>query len=104
MPLLIAVVQGGGGTRPARHRTLRTMIEWSYDLLEDSEQALFDRLSVFEGDFSVAAAEGALAKTDGRVKDAVLVARGCSAAEARDRLAAGGGDLRGAMNDLDSEH
>ena len=50
------------------------------------------------------AAEGALAKTDGRVKDAVLVARGCLAAEARDRLAAGGGDLRGAMSDLGSKH
>jgi N-acetylmuramic acid 6-phosphate etherase len=49
------------------------------------------------------AAEGALAKTDGRVKDAVLVALGCSVAEARDRLAAGNGDLRGAMNDLGSE-
>ncbi len=50
------------------------------------------------------AAEGALAKTEGRVKDAVLVARGCLATEARDRLAAGGGDLRGAMSDLGSKH
>jgi N-acetylmuramic acid 6-phosphate etherase len=49
-------------------------------------------------------AEGALARTDGRVKEAVLVAQGCSAAAARDRLAAGNGDLRGAMKDLDSNH
>jgi N-acetylmuramic acid 6-phosphate etherase len=52
----------------------------------------------------LAAAEAALAETGGRVKEAVLVALGCSAAEARDRLAAGGGDLRGAMNDLGSDH
>ena len=49
-------------------------------------------------------AEGALARTDGRVKEAVLVAQGCSAAAARDRLAAGNGDLRGAMKNLDSNH
>ena len=60
----LAAVTGGGGTRPARHRTLRGMIEWSYDLLEDSEQALFDRLSVFEGDFSLAAVEAVGAERD----------------------------------------
>jgi predicted ATPase/DNA-binding SARP family transcriptional activator len=67
----LAVVTGGGGTRPARHRTLRSMIEWSYDLLEDSEQALFDRLSVFESDFSVAAAEAV--GTGGDTPDQQLV-------------------------------
>jgi predicted ATPase len=40
-----------GGTRdlPERQRTLRATIEWSYALLEESEQVLFGRLAVFSG-------------------------------------------------------
>jgi len=34
---------------PDRHRTLRTAIGWSYDLLPQEERALFDRLAVFSG-------------------------------------------------------
>lgn len=53
----LSFLAGGQRTRPERHRTLRATIEWSYDLLAPSEQQLFDRLSVFEGDFSLTAAE-----------------------------------------------
>ncbi len=42
---------------PARQRTLRATIEWSYDLLEPDEQALFRNLAVFRGSFSLEAAE-----------------------------------------------
>ncbi len=42
---------------PDRQRTLRATIEWSYDLLSPSERGLLDRLSVFTGAFSLAAAE-----------------------------------------------
>ncbi len=38
-----------------RHQTLRTTIDWSYDLLSEDERALLGALSVFAGGFSLAA-------------------------------------------------
>ncbi|HXU66457.1 MAG TPA: adenylate/guanylate cyclase domain-containing protein [Casimicrobiaceae bacterium] len=40
-----------------RQQTLRALIDWSYDLLSSTEQALFARLSVFAGGFTLEAAE-----------------------------------------------
>jgi predicted ATPase len=47
------------GTRTdlPRQQTLRALIDWSYDLLNPAEQALFKRLSVFGGGFTLEAAE-----------------------------------------------
>jgi len=42
---------------PARQRTLRAAIEWSYELLQPEEQELFRRLAAFRGSFSIEAAE-----------------------------------------------
>jgi len=36
-----------GGDRPARHRTLRAALDWSYGCLGPSERRLFEQLSVF---------------------------------------------------------
>ena len=44
-----------------RHQTLRAAIDWSYDLLSDAERRVLDRLSVFAGSFSLAAAEAVTA-------------------------------------------
>jgi hypothetical protein len=43
---------------PARQRTLTATIEWSHALLSEAERVLFARLAVFEGGFTLAAAEG----------------------------------------------
>lgn len=43
----------GQRTALPRQQTLRATIEWSYDLLEEPEQALFTRLSVFAGSFAL---------------------------------------------------
>jgi predicted ATPase/DNA-binding SARP family transcriptional activator len=42
---------------PSRQRTLYAAIEWSYQLLDDAERRLLDRLSVFAGDWPLEAAE-----------------------------------------------
>ena len=48
-----------GGSRVAleRQQTLRALVSWSYDLLNEHEQIVLDRLSVFVGGFDLDAAE-----------------------------------------------
>ncbi len=46
---------------PGRHRTLDAAARWSYDLLDETQQRVFDRLSVFAGPFTIEAAEAVVA-------------------------------------------
>jgi predicted ATPase len=53
LPLLTA----GARDAPARQRTLRATIEWSYELLDEGERRLFASLAVFAGGWTLDAAE-----------------------------------------------
>ncbi len=50
------LLAGGLRTSVARHRTLRAVVEWSWDLLTDREKLLAERLSVFPAGATVDAA------------------------------------------------
>lgn len=51
----LALLTGGPFDRPEHQRTIRGTIGWSHTLLAPCEQALFDRLGVFAGEFTAGA-------------------------------------------------
>ncbi|TNC29486.1 BTAD domain-containing putative transcriptional regulator [Amycolatopsis alkalitolerans] len=51
------LLTGGSRTALPRHRTLRAVIDWSWELLTDAERVVLRRLSVFSGGASLEAAE-----------------------------------------------
>jgi predicted ATPase len=51
------LLTGGSRTALPRQQTLRAMIDWSYSLLSEEEKALFRRLAVFVGGWTLEAAE-----------------------------------------------
>ena len=61
----------GGRTLASRQRTLRGAMDWSHDLLSEPERALFGRLSVFAGGWTLQAAE-AVGAGEGVEEEGVL--------------------------------
>jgi len=53
-----------GRRADSRHRSLRAVVDWSYQLLTTAEQRLFDELSVFCGWFDIGAARAITATDD----------------------------------------
>lgn len=51
------LLTGGKRTALPRHQTLKAMIDWSYDLLSEKEKILWNRLSVFNGGWTLEASE-----------------------------------------------
>ncbi len=52
-----ALLSQGARTALPRQKTLRALIDWSYDLLNEAERALFRRLCIFAGGWTLDAAE-----------------------------------------------
>ena len=61
----LPLLTGGPRDAPARQQTLRDAIAWSFDLLGAEERALFARLGIFAGGFSLDAVEGVLGREAG---------------------------------------
>ena len=76
----LRLLAGGRGADP-RHHSLRAVIGWSHDLLDDAERAMFRHLGVFAGGFDLDAAcaisadgtRGAVADLIGRLADKSLL-------------------------------
>jgi predicted ATPase/DNA-binding XRE family transcriptional regulator len=79
------VLTGGPRDLPARQRTIRDVIEWSYGLLPQDKQVLFRRLAVFAGGCTLAAAEAVCGEPSEGHPDALHV-RGPSLLETMSAL------------------
>jgi predicted ATPase/DNA-binding SARP family transcriptional activator len=53
----LGLLTTGSRTAAPRHQTLRATLQWSYELLDERERELFNRLSVFAGGWDLEAAE-----------------------------------------------
>ena len=66
-----ALLTSGSRTAEARQQTLRATVDWSYALLSEDEQRVFNRLSLFQGGWTMDAAEAVVAD-DGAPEGFVL--------------------------------
>ena len=81
------LLTGGSRTALPRQQTLRSLIDWSYDLLSEPERLLFCRLSVFVGGWSLEAAEAVCPDLDVLELLAQLVQKSLVVAEEREEPA-----------------
>jgi predicted ATPase/DNA-binding XRE family transcriptional regulator len=58
------VLRGGSRTALPRHKTLRGLLDWSYDLLSMQEQTLLRRVAIFAGGWTLEAAEAVCGNGD----------------------------------------
>jgi predicted ATPase/DNA-binding SARP family transcriptional activator/Tfp pilus assembly protein PilF len=76
----LQVLAGGARDQPARQRTMRSALDWSYELLEPAARHLLGRLSIFSGGFTSEAAlavggEGTTIEQLAALVDASMVRR-----------------------------
>ena len=57
LPERFRVLAGSRRATDPRHRNLRDLVQWSYELLTEPEQRLFERISIFAGSFDLDRAE-----------------------------------------------
>ena len=90
-----AVLTGGSRTALPRHRTLRSLIDWSHDLLSEPERVLMRRVTVFAGGWTLEGAERVCSGNGIEVGDVLgllrsLVDKSLVVAEARGETPASG--------------
>lgn len=71
LPRRLELLAGGWRGVDARQATLRSAIEWSWDLLDEPERRALARCSVFRGGFTLEAADAVLAEPGASALDLV---------------------------------
>ena len=66
-----ALLTGGDRTAAPRHQTLRSVVDWSYELLFSAEQRVFRNVSIFAGGFDLHAAESVCASEETPAPDII---------------------------------
>ncbi len=67
----LQLLSTGPRDAPRRHQTLQAAINWSYDLFDETEQTLFQQLSVFYGGFTLNAAEAVCCSAPGELSSSL---------------------------------